>query len=200
MEHLTSLLTTTGYIGFFAILFLETSLPVCFFLPGDTLLLAAGMLAADGAISFPILLIVGISAAIAGGYLGFGLGKYMGNRLFAEHKKGLFDPKHKRRAEAFYEKYGTLAVLLARFVPVVRTFISTIAGIGRMSYKKFSIANSIGGIIWVGVVTSIGFFLGHRFPKLLDFIPIVFGLVVALSLLPILYSFFSRWLKKQKRN
>ena len=198
MQEITTLLTVFGYTGFFVIIFLETALPVCFFLPGDTLLFVAGMLAAQGLISLPVLVLVGSIAAIAGGFLGFGLGGYLGKRIFSDTKKGILNTKNKERAELFYKKFGMHAVFFARFVPVVRTFISTIAGIAGMSLRSFSRANIFGGILWMMVILTIGFYLGEQVPLLTRHTPVIFGAVVGLSLAPVIYSWIKLWLKKKK--
>lgn len=199
MHDLTSLLITVGYVGFFAIIFLETALPVCFFLPGDSLLLAAGILLSQGTFSFGVLWLLGITAAIIGGFAGYALGAYLGPRVFSDTRKGLLHTKHRLRAEAFYTRYGTFAIVAARFVPIVRTFISTLAGVGNMNTRRFALTNIFGGVLWIVVVSSVGYFIGEKFPQLAAFIPHAFVFVIVASFIPFFVRFIKKWYVGKKR-
>lgn len=144
------------------IVFAETGLLVGFFLPGDSLLFIAGALVASGVLHLPIgLVLAGVFlAAAAGDQVGYLLGRRYGPRVFARQESRFFTPVHASRAEAFYERFGPKAVILGRFVPVVRTFIPVTAGIGRMPYRRFVVFNLIGAVLWaVGIVLA-GYFLG----------------------------------------
>ncbi|HEX8747262.1 MAG TPA: VTT domain-containing protein [Pyrinomonadaceae bacterium] len=187
-------LTTKGavftYAGLAFIVFAETGLAVGFFLPGDSLLVVAGLFAAkpDG-LNIAILLILLFIAAVVGDAVGYYSGLKMGPRLFRREKSLLFNPKHLQKAQGFYDKYGGKTIIIARFVPIVRTFAPIVAGAANMPYRKFVAFNIVGGFLWVFSMILSGYFLGSilksRFGINLDeHIEKVVIIVVALSLLP----------------
>jgi membrane-associated protein len=170
-----------GYIVLFAIIFAESGLFIGFFLPGDSILFPAGFLASQGFFSLPELVIICAIAAILGDSVGYMFGRRVGRRLFLREDSTFFKKKHLEAAEAFYEKHGSKTIVLARFVPIVRTFAPIVAGISDMHYRRFVTFNIIGGALWAGGVTIAGYLLGHLIPaenvdKLL--IPIIILLVI----------------------
>ena len=152
-------------LGICAIIFAETGLLVGFIFPGDTLLVLAGVIAAKDSygLGLPIWLIALCIAVAAflGGELGYYIGKKAGPAIFERKESGLFSKANVDRTNAFFHRFGPLAVILARFVPVVRTFLPIAAGVGRMNYKKYSLYNAIGAIVWGVGVTFLGYFIGH---------------------------------------
>ncbi len=185
------LINKYGLIGLGLIVFAETGLLVGFFLPGDSLLFTAGLLCATKVFDQPIWLIVLVTmaAAIVGDQVGYRLGSKVGPALFAKPKSRLFNPEHVLKAQGFFDKYGPKAIVLARFVPIVRTFTPVIAGVGRMKPKLFSTYNIVGGILWGGGVTIAGYLLGKRFPALGKKIELLSLVIIAISVLPIVIEF-----------
>ncbi len=168
MSHIDplELIRTFGYIGMFGIIFAETGLLVGFFLPGDTLLFTAGFLASQGKLNIWILFPICLFAAIVGNSVGYAIGLKAGSALFRRKNSTFFDPEHLHRASAFFDRHGGKAVVLARFVPVARTFVPVVAGAGRMQYSRFTLYNVAGAIPWTIGVTILGFFLGHMIPNI----------------------------------
>lgn len=177
------------YTGLIFIVFAETGLAVGFFLPGDSLLVVAGLFAAAGKLNLAILVSTLFVAAVVGDAVGYLTGARLGPRLFKRKKSLLFRPSHLQKAHAFYEKYGGKTIIIARFVPIVRTFAPIVAGAAEMPYRRFVIFNVVGGFLWVTSMTLAGYFLGSllksRFGvNLEDNIELVVIVVVLLSLLP----------------
>lgn len=168
-----------GLIAIGATVFAESGLLIGFFLPGDTLLFGAGILASQGTFPLGWLILVVIVSAIVGDNVGYSIGRRAGNRLFKRKESVLFHPDQLARAEKFYEAHGGKTIIMARFVPIVRTFAPMVAGAGKMSRGRFMIFNVIGGILWGGGITLLGYFLGNRLPWLEDYItPVILGIVV----------------------
>ncbi len=182
--HLDTILPTIGYIGITAIVFAESGLLIGFFLPGDSLLFTAGFLASQGIFDIVLLCVLCFIAAVAGDSVGYAFGRQIGPRLFTREDSWLFHKKNLSKAQHFYEKYGVKTIILARFIPVVRTFAPIVAGIGSMHYKTFITYNVIGGFLWAVGVTLAGYFLGQLIPDVDKYlIPIVLVIIVA-SVLP----------------
>lgn len=165
-EGLKQLIATGGYLLLFAIIFSETGLLIGFFLPGDSLLFIAGFLAANAAkfgihISIVPMIILLCIAAILGDSVGYLIGRKAGPALFSRPDSRLFKRKHLDNAHAFYEKHGPKTIVLARFVPIVRTFAPTVAGAAGMDYKQFVTYNVVGGIGWITLMSLLGYFLGN---------------------------------------
>lgn len=179
-----------GYPGLAAIIFLETGALV-FFLPGDSLLVMAGLYAAQGSLDIAWLNLLLIPCAIAGDALSYQIGFRAGPLIFNRPKSRFFDPKHIRAAHEFYERHGGKAIIMARFVPILRTFVPVVAGVAQMGYRRFATYNIVGGLSWILSMTMIGYVLGVRFPLLVQHIEKVVLVVVFLSLTPPLLS----WLK-----
>jgi membrane-associated protein len=177
------------YLGLVFIVFAETGLAVGFFLPGDSLLVVAGLFAATGKLNLAILLSSLFVAAVAGDAAGYYTGARLGPRLFSRQKSLLFKPSHLLKAHAFYEKYGGKTIIMARFVPIIRTFAPIVAGAAGMPYRRFVLFNIVGGLAWVCSMILTGYFLGNllksRFGIDLDeHIEWVVIIVVTLSLIP----------------
>jgi membrane-associated protein len=178
-----ALITWGGYPGLALIIFLETGALV-FFLPGDSLLVMAGLYAAKGDLDIVVLNLLLIPFAIAGPMLSYYIGARLGPRLFNRPRSRFFRPEHLQAAHAFYEKHGGKAIVIARFMPIVRTFVPVVAGVGTMSYRRFMLYNAIGAAAWILSMTLLGWALGLRFPALVRRIELVIVVVVVLSLMP----------------
>ena len=189
------LIKAVGLIGIFAIVFAESGLFFGFFLPGDSLLFIAGLYASQGYFSITLLVIGTIIAAIAGDSVGYAFGKKVGPALFSREDSFFFHKKHAERAKLFYEKHGKKTIILARFVPIIRTFAPIVAGIGNMHYRTFISYNVIGGIVWAGSLTLSGYFLGSFFPKTQDYIHVIVIGIIFLSIVPIIVEYV-----KNKKN
>jgi len=192
--NLEQLLENGGLFVLAAIVFAESGLLIGFFLPGDSLLFIAGFLASEAGKNvlppIPLVIIVTVIAAIAGDQVGYWFGKKVGPALFDRPKSKLFNPSHVVRAHTFLEKYGNRTIVLARFVPIVRTFAPVVAGIGGMEYKTFVKYNVLGGIGWGAGVPLLGFLLG-RVDVVKDHIEIAILAVVFISLLPVVFEYIS---------
>ena len=187
LHNLDGLIRWGGYFVLIAIVFAETGLLIGFCLPGDSLLVTAGLVAAvDGTLNIGILNLVLSLAAIIGDSVGYAIGYHAGPRIFNRENSFFFNKTHAVRAQKFYEKYGNKTIVLARFVPIVRTFAPTVAGVGKMEYKKFLLYNIAGGIGWVCSMTLVGYSLGRSIPDIEKKIHWVVLIVIFLSLIPIL--------------
>jgi len=173
-----------GLMALIVIVFVETGLFVGFFLPGDSLLVTAGLFAARGDLDlWRIFLFVSL-AAIVGDTLGYTIGARTGPRIFSREDSLLFHKKHLITTKEFYDRYGGITIVLARFMPIVRTFAPLVAGVGGMRYRRFVFYNVFGGIGWVVSMTSLGYLLGRAVPDIDRHIHIVIAIVIFLSLLP----------------
>lgn len=186
---LITLIETIGYIGLFGIVFAETGLFLGFFLPGDSLLFVAGFLAGQGLFSLPVLIGGLFVSAVLGNLLGYEFGKRVGPRLFSREDSLIFKKAHALRAQGFYEKHGAKTIVLARFMPIVRTFAPIIAGIGKMHYPAFVAYNVLGAVLWTTMLVLLGYFLGSVIDVDKYLLPIVL-LIVFLSFLPGITAYF----------
>ena len=177
-----------GYPVLALIIFLETGAMIAF-LPGDSLLFVAGLYAAKGDLNIVILNVLLSVMAIAGDATSYTIGSRVGPRIFNKPKSRLLKPEHIAAAHAFYEKHGGKAIIIARFVPLVRTFVPVVAGVAGMSYRSFAMFNVVGGIGWVASMTLGGYFLGSIFPDLGKHIEKVIIVIVALSVLPMVIEY-----------
>lgn len=182
---LDALVRWGGYVALTAIVFTETGLLVGFFLPGDSLLITAGLVAATGALNIWWLNVLLILAAVVGDSVGYAIGARIGPRLFTREKSLLFNPQHVERTRQFYERHGAKTIVIARFVPIVRTFAPVVAGVGDMRYRRFLTYNVVGGIGWVTTMTWGGYLLGQAIPDISRHIHIVVIVVIVLSVIPI---------------
>lgn len=171
-----------GLIAIGGTVFAESGLLIGFFLPGDTLLFGAGILASQGTINLYHLLIVVIVAAILGDNVGYSIGRRTGKRMFTKKEGILFRHEHIERAEKFYEAHGGKTIIMARFIPVVRTFAPMVAGIGKMPRRRFMFYNVIGGILWGGGVTLLGYWVGNKVPWVEHYITPILLAVILISI------------------
>ncbi len=186
MFNVTHLIEVGGLLTLFAIIFAESGMMVGFFFPGDTLLFSAGILAASGRLPIIEVLVVVAAAAILGDNAGYHIGRHFGRKLFSKDSF-IFRHEYIVRAERFYEKYGSKTMLVAHFIPVVRTFAPVTAGAGNMPLTKFILYDAIGDIAWALLVTLAGYFIGSRIPGIEQFIEPVLILIVIIFLGPTLY-------------
>ncbi|HEX4999879.1 MAG TPA: VTT domain-containing protein [Terriglobia bacterium] len=182
-----------GVAGVTGIIFVETGLFFGFFLPGDSLLVTAGIIAAADKLDIRWLIALASLAAIVGDQVGYVIGRRAGSALRQRYAR--FD-KHLDRAHAFYEKYGSKTIVIARFVPIVRTFVPAVAGAAQMNYRRFVTYNIAGGLLWVWGMTLAGYSVGKTIPNIKDYLHIVIVIVVVLSLLPAAYE----WRKHRRAS
>jgi membrane-associated protein len=179
------LLRTFGTIGLFAIVFAESGLLFGFFLPGDSLLFTAGLLASQGQLNLPVILVGCFVCAVAGDQVGYAFGRRVGPSLFRRPDARLFKHSHVEKAQGYFDRYGAKTVVLARFVPIVRTFAPIVAGVGRMNYRVFVTYNVVGGFAWAVGVTLLGYVLGAAIPDIDRYLLPVIALIVVASVVPI---------------
>lgn len=187
---LPELIRTVGYLGIWAIVFAESGLLVGFFLPGDSLLFTAGFLASQGYLNIWILVIGCFIAAVVGDSVGYTFGHRYGRKLFTKEESLFFNPKHLIRAEDFYHKHGKKTIIIARFVPIVRTFAPIVAGMGKMEYRTFLSYNIIGALLWAVGVTLLGYYLGKAVPDIDKYLIPGIILIILLSVAQPLYHLF----------
>jgi membrane-associated protein len=181
---LAEIIKTIGYLGVFSIVFAESGLLFGFFLPGDSLLFTAGFLASQGFFNIAILMILCVVGAIAGDSVGYFFGKRVGKKLFDREDSRFFKKKHLMKAHEFYELHGGKTIILARFIPVVRTFAPIVAGTAEMTYRSFLIYNVVGGVLWAVGLTAMGFALGHVIPEPDKYLLPIIILIVLISVAP----------------
>jgi membrane-associated protein len=195
--HPDKLIEAFGTIGLFLIIFAESGLFFGFFLPGDSLLFTAGVLCAkaDSPLwPFPVVLIGVAVAAIAGDQVGYVFGRRVGPALFRRPDSRLFRQAHVEKARDYFEEHGPKTILLARFVPIVRTFAPIVAGVGRMEYRTFVTYNVVGGLVWAVGITTLGYLLGEAVDIDKYLLPVV-GIIVVVSVIPVLLE-----IRKAKRE
>jgi membrane-associated protein len=181
---LVSLIEAVGYIGLILIVFAESGLFFGFFLPGDSLLLTAGLLAARGQLDIAILLIVLPIAAILGDSVGYWFGKQAGPRIFARESSLLFRRRNLLATKTFFERHGGKTIVLARFMPFIRTFAPIVAGAVEMKYGRFLLYNVVGGLVWGAGVTAAGYYLGQTIPDLDRYFLAIVAVVILVSAVP----------------
>ncbi len=184
LRDVSGLVQAAGYTGMAAIIFAETGLLIGFFLPGDSLLVSAGLLGSQGYIDVWLLGLVLSVAAVVGDTVGYSIGKAGGPRLFTREDSLLFNRKHLLRAHEFYERHGGKTIIIARFMPIIRTFAPVVAGMGDMEYSRFLAYNLVGGVAWLWSMLLIGLFLGRSFPAVAKHIELLIVVIVFLSILP----------------
>jgi membrane-associated protein len=182
--NVPELIRLGGLIGLILIVFAETGLLIGFFLPGDSLLITAGLFAARGDFNILTLNLTLIAAAIVGDATGYWIGRRTGRALYSRPDSLLFRREHLRITHEFYERHGGKTIVIARFMPIVRTFAPMVAGVAEMGYRKFAVYNVAGGILWVMSMTLGGYFLGQLVPDIERNIHYVIAVVIFLSLLP----------------
>lgn len=181
---LETLIQSAGYLGVGAIVFAESGLLIGFFLPGDSLLFTAGFLASQGFFNITLMAAICFVAAVAGDSVGYAFGHRYGRKLFLRPNSRFFKQEHLLRAEAFYAKHGGKTIIMARFIPVVRTFAPIVAGMGRMSYPKFLSFNLVGGALWGIGLPYLGYWLGGKIPGIDRYLIPVLAIIIFLSILP----------------
>ena len=186
-----------GYVALFLIVFAESGLFFGFFFPGDSLLFTAGILASRGIFDIYFVLLGVTFFAIIGDQVGYWTGKRFGRKLFNKPGNLFFDPKHIQRAEEFYKKHGKKMIILARFVPAVRTFAPIVAGIGAMDYKTFLVYNVIGGVLWTLLFVGAGYLLGNALPNAGEYLTLVILAIILVSLVPVVIEMRMHWKKKR---
>lgn len=193
MFDVETIIRTGGYLGLFFIVFAESGLFIGFFLPGDSLLFTAGFLASQGYLNIWILCAISFLGAIVGDSVGYTFGKRVGRKLFTRDNSLLFHKNHLQTAEEFYEKHGPKTIVIARFMPIVRTFAPIVAGIGTMRYGTFLAFNIVGGALWGVGLPLVGYFLGSTIPNVDRYLlPIILGIIIV-SMLPGLWHIFKRY-------
>jgi membrane-associated protein len=195
-DGLKHLVTEGGYIAMTAIIFAENGVLAGFFLPGDSLLITAGILIGSGAValSFPVLTALLVAAAILGEGVGYYIGRSLGQKLYSKPDSRFFKREHLMRTHEFYEKHGGKTIILARFIPIVRTFVPVVAGAAGMTLKRFMLFNIVGGVLWVLAGLFLGSWLGRLIPNIGDYLYLVIGIVIFLSILPPIIE----WLRRRK--
>ncbi|MBL0940146.1 MAG: VTT domain-containing protein [Gemmatimonadaceae bacterium] len=198
LRDLPALVQWAGYVGLTAIIFAETGLLIGFFLPGDSLLVTAGLLAADPAFGLNVWILGGILtvAAIVGDSVGYNVGKATGPRIFTREDSLFFHKDHLLKAHAFYEKHGGKTIIIARFMPIVRTFAPVVAGVARMEYKAFLMYNIIGGVLWIWSMLMTGWILARTVPGVAEHVEKIILVVIFLSILPGIIA----WLRERKNK
>jgi membrane-associated protein len=182
----------------FLIIFSETGLLIGFFLPGDSLLVTAGLFAARGQLDIFYLNILLIIAAITGDAVGYQIGLRAGHALFNRPQSRWFRKDHLMKTKEFYDKYGGITIILARFMPFARTFAPVVAGVAEMKYRRFAIFNFTGGILWITSMTLTGYFLGKVIPGIENKIEYVIAIVIFVSILPLIVKYVQHKLQKKK--
>ncbi len=197
LRDLPALVQWAGYVGLTAIIFTETGLLIGFFLPGDSLLVTAGLLCSqpEFGLNVYILGLLLTTAAIVGDTVGYKIGQVTGPRIFTREESFLFRRAHLLKAQAFYEKHGGKTIIIARFVPIIRTFAPVVAGVGQMRYRSFLAYNVVGGVLWVWSMLFTGYFLGRWVPGIDQHIEKVILVVIFLSILPGIIA----WLRERSR-
>ena len=198
--HLNALAAFMGpwlYVLLFTVIFCETGLVVTPFLPGDSLLFAVGALASiqGSVISLPLIIVLLITAAVLGDAVNYFIGKYIGPKIFSKDTGVWLNKKHLLAAHNFYEKYGGKTIVLARFIPIIRTFAPFVAGIGKMTYRHFFFYNVFGAIIWVLIFTLAGYYFGSM-PIVQKHFHYIIGGIIVISVLPAVYEFVKAKMRK----
>lgn len=198
MFDLETLIKTGGYLGLFGIIFAESGLLIGFFLPGDSLLFTAGFLASQGFLDITLLCLILFIAAVAGDNVGYVFGKRVGPKIFKKEKSLFFNKEYVVKAENYFKQYGGKTIVIARFIPAVRTFAPIVAGVGKMPYATFFFYNILGGLMWAVGLTLAGYFLGQIIPSADKYILPIVALIVIVSILPAFWQIFKN--KETRKN
>ena len=192
LTNVRELVRVGGYVGLTGIIFAETGLLVGFFLPGDSLLVTAGLLASQPEFGLNVWALGALLsvAAIVGNTVGYVIGKASGPRLFTRDDSLLFKKKHLYRAEEFYRKHGGKTLVLARFMPIVRTFVPVVAGLANMPFAAYTAYNVLGGVLWIWSMLLVGYFLGRAIPGIDKYIELMILVIVFLSVLPAIIAWW----------
>jgi len=180
---LETIIKAAGYFGLFGIIFAESGLLIGFFLPGDSLLFTAGFLASQGYLDISLLATLTFIAAVTGDSVGYWFGKKVGHRIFKKEDSLFFHKDHIRKAQEYYKQHGGKTIILARFIPLVRTFAPIIAGVGHMHYRTFLLYNVVGGLLWAVGLTVLGYFLGSTIPHVDRYLLPIIALIILSSII-----------------
>jgi membrane-associated protein len=194
--NLVDFIKTAGYAGLFGVVFAETGLFLGFFLPGDSLLFVAGFLASQGFLNIWVLTILLFAAAVTGNIFGYAFGYKIGPAIFSKEDSLLFKKAHVRKAQVFYDRYGGKVVMLARFIPVVRTFAPILAGVAKMDKTVFLFYNMAGALVWTLGLTLLGYGLGNSIPNIDHYLLPIVGIIILVSILPGIIGY----LQERKRS
>jgi membrane-associated protein len=194
---LVSLIETIGYVGVFSIVFAETGLFLGFFFPGDSLLFVSGFLASQGLFSLPVLLVGVFLSGVLGNFFGYEFGKRVGPKLFSREDSLIFKKAHALKAQAFYDKHGPKTIVLARFMPIVRTFAPIVAGIANMNFRVFFFYNLLGSLLWTLGLVLLGYSLGSVIDVDRYLLPIIL-IIVVVSFLPAILGYLRERVSQKK--
>lgn len=192
LHSLSDTIIAFGYVGIFITIFAESGFLLGFFLPGDSLLFTVGILASQGVFNIYYLIALCVAGAILGDSFGYYIGSTFGSRIFHKEESLFFKKAYVERTQQYFLKYGKKTIIVARFVPIVRTFAPIMAGVGKMEYKTFLNYNIIGGIIWAGGLLGISYFLGVRIPGIEDYLGYIIVFIIAVSFIPIIIDIVRR--------
>ena len=195
---LITLIKTAGYAGLFGIIFAESGLLIGFFLPGDSLLFTAGFLASQGYLDLIPLMLITLSGAVLGDSFGYAFGRKIGYKIFKKEDSLLFHKDNLKRADRFYKEHGGKALILARFMPVIRTFAPILAGVGQMRYRTFLFYNVIGGVLWATGLTYLGYYLGETIPNIDRYLLPIIIVIIILSSLPTIFHILKNKTHRQQ--
>ncbi|KAB2834731.1 MAG: DedA family protein [Candidatus Dadabacteria bacterium] len=195
---LVSLITWAGYIGIFIIIFAECGVLLGIFLPGDSLLFTAGFLASQGKLDLALLMLICFAGAVLGDNFGYAFGRRAGPAIFKKEDSFFFHKKHLERAARFYDAHGGKTIILARFMPIIRTFAPILAGVGRMNYRVFILYNLVGGALWAIGLTGLGYFLGSTIPGVDRYLFPIVLLIIIVSMLPGIIASLRSYIRKKK--
>ena len=196
-SSLLTLIISFGYVGLFALIFAESGLLFGFFLPGDSVLFSVGLLASRGSFTIWILVPLVVVAAILGDSVGYWFGARIGPALFEREDSKIFKKRYLKETQEYYTKYGPITIVLARFIPAVRTFAPILAGVGRMPYGVFLRYNVLGGTLWGAGITLLGYFLGTTIPGIDQYIYPIIALIIVVSVAPVAFKWWQERSKKQ---
>ena len=197
--ELTTIVQFLGYPGLAGVIFLESGVFFGFFLPGASLLFVAGMLASLGFFSIWVLLPLLLFAAILGDNVGYWFGAWIGKAIYTRPDSRFFKQQHVKMAHDFFERYGKASVLLARFVPIARTFVPILAGVGAMDYRIFLFYNVVGAVVWAGGFTLLGYFIGQYIPDAENYITPIILLIIGLTAIPVFITMWKTWKEQIKQ-
>lgn len=189
-EHIKHLGFLGGHLAIWAVIFAESGLLIGFFLPGDSLLFTSGFLASQDVLNIQLLILGAFICAVVGDNVGYATGYKFGRRLFRKEDSWLFHKKHLIKAQKFYDKHGKKTIVLARFMPIVRTFAPIVAGIGSMRYRTFMSYNLIGGFLWTFGITLLGYFLGRVIPDVDKYLLPIVLVIVVVSIAPSIFHLY----------
>jgi membrane-associated protein len=198
-EGLITLIKSVGYVGIFAIIFAESGILIGAFLPGDSLLFTAGFLASQNFLNIWILIPTLFIAAVLGDNVGYAFGRKVGPKIFKKKDSLLFHQNNLIKAEIFYEKHGPITVMLARWMPFIRTFAPIVAGVGKMNYKTFFFYNVLGGFLWTASLPLAGYYLGQFIPDIDKYLLPIIGVIIFVSVIPPIYHIVKEKIKSKKQ-